>query len=106
VLKFGRTALYLAAAAAIWFTEDIVISLQLGFSAAQTTVLTAYFVLLFAGAVWLVVRTYRRLDSGGAGSSEFPLARVIAMAPAFTLVVGSFAALPVIMLVLALRSVL
>jgi ABC-type nickel/cobalt efflux system permease component RcnA len=106
VFKHARTVLYLVAAGIIWFAEDVVFTRGLGFDAAQTSVVTTYFVLLFAVAIWFIVRTYRRGQSRPASEDEPPLAKVISMAPALTLIIGSFAALPVIILVLMAGSIL
>jgi hypothetical protein len=105
VLTHTRTVVYIAASAAIWFAEDYVFTRALGFNAAQTAVVTAYFVALFAVAIRLVFRARSRARAGGYTGGEFTVAKLVSMAPALTLVVGSFAALPVIIGVLVAGSI-
>lgn len=100
-----RTILYLIAAGIIWFAEDVIFSRAFGFNPGQVTLLTVYFAALFAVSIWLVVRLYQKV----AADSEIPElvpARAVAMAPVIMVLVGSFAALPVLVLVLILGSVL
>lgn len=108
MLQQLRTALYLLAAGIVWFAEDFVFSRGLRFNAAQTAVVTLYFLALFGSAVWLVLRTHRRLAGAVTlpGPEDFTVARLVSLAPVLTLVVGSFAALPVIILVLLAGSIL
>jgi hypothetical protein len=96
-----RTIIYLAAAGAIWFAEDLVFSRAFGFNLLQTAVVTLYFIILFGLAVRFVLETYRSLEQNPqATESDFPIARVVSMAPIITVLLGSFAALPIFMLVL------
>ena len=92
-----RTPAYMLASLVIWFAEGYVFTRAFAFNLAQTAVVAVYFLLLFAGAVWLSVRFARRVDPS---DESIPVARLISLAPVLVLVVGSFAALPVFMLVL------
>ena len=95
------------AAAAIWFAEDYVFTRGLGFDGVQTGIVTLYFVLLFAAAIAFILRATRRMDNDpSSAQSDFSAARLISMAPAITVIIGSFAALPILILVLALGSIL
>jgi len=107
VLRYWRTALYLGAAGAIWFAEDVVFSRALGFGIAQTAVVTAYFIGLFIAALWFIVKTLARIERDQRPQDEtIPVTRLVAMAPVLTVLLGSFAALPIFMLVLILGAVL
>lgn len=99
-----RTAAYLVAAAAIWFAEDGVFSTAFGFNAIQTAVVTLYFVALLVAALWLVRRTYRAMRESGS-VSDLSLSRAVAMAPVAVVLIGSFAALPIFMIVLLAGAV-
>lgn len=107
MLHHWRTGLYLLAAALIWFAEDYVFTRGLGFNAGQTAVVTVYFVGLFAAAMLFVQKTMQRLAQTRPGDPEdIPITRILAMAPVLTVILGSFAALPIIILVLLAGSVL
>ena len=107
MFKHARTVTYLAAAGAIWFAEDVVFSRAFGFGVAQTAVVTLYFIALFAIAFWSVIRTYRRMEASPASDDlDFPIARIVSMAPVITVLLGSFAALPIFMFVLIAGAVL
>ena len=91
-----RAGLYLLAAGAIWIAEGIVFSRFLGFTAWQTTVI----VLMYAGffgmaCLGLIKQT--RSHRGHTGSQ--PLWRYVALAPMLTVVLGSFASLPLLVAV-------
>lgn len=102
-----RTGVYLVAAAAIWFAEDYVFTRGLGFDGVQTGIVTIYFVLLFATAIAFILRATRRMrNDPSSAQGEFSATRLLSMAPAMTVIIGSFAALPILILVLALGSVL
>lgn len=97
----------MTAAGAIWFAEDLVFSRAFGFGIAQTAIVTLYFLILFGLAVRFIIRTYKRLEATPENSeSDFPIARVVSMAPIITVLIGSFAALPIFMLVLIAGALL
>lgn len=102
MLRHTRTPAYLLAAGAIWFAEDVVFTRAFGFNAGQSAVVTIYFLALFVGAILFAVKTYRRAKADGdrGQPSELSIDRIIAVAPVLTVIVGSFAALPIIVLVL------
>ncbi len=107
MLTHARTVLYLAAAGAIWFAEDVVFSRAFGFNLAQTAVVTLYFVILFGLAVRFVIHTYRRLNSSPrSADADYPIAKVVSMAPVIAVLLGSFAALPIFMFVLIAGALL
>lgn len=106
MIRHWRTVAYLLAAAIIWFAEDFAFSRGLGFNAAQTAVVTIYFLVLFVGAVWFICRTHARLSASTTPDEHLSVARVVSMAPVVTVLLGSFAALPVIVLVLLLGTIL
>jgi hypothetical protein len=107
VLAHVRPILYLTASGLVWFAEDYLFTRGLRFNAAQTVVVTVYFVALFGAAVRFILLAYARADKGvPSGSNDISPDRLVAMAPVFTLIVGSFAALPMLMLVLVLGAVL
>jgi len=105
VFNHLRTAIYLSAAAVIWFAEDGVFSVAFRFNAAQIAVVTVYFAALFAGAIWLIRRTYLRTGMEEP-SEDLPISRIVSMAPVLVVLVGSFAALPIFMIVLVAGAVL
>lgn len=102
----ARAIIYLFAAGVIWFAEDAVFSRGLGFDLAQTAIVTVYFIALFALAVWFLLAMYRKQQAGEIRAGDLPVARILSMAPVLTLIVGSFAALPVFILVLIAGSIL
>ncbi len=99
MLGYWRTALYLCAAGAIWFAEDAVFSLAFRFGILQTCIVTVYFVGLFICAVWYVFKLSRQ-GLNAPSESELPIAKIVSMAPVLAVVLGSFAALPIFLLVL------
>ena len=105
MLQYLRTAIYLIAAAAIWFSEDVIFSIAFHFNGGQTALVTVYFAALFGGAIWFIVRTYQHA-SASTGRTDLPIGRIVAMAPMLVVLVGSFAALPVVMAALVLGRVL
>jgi hypothetical protein len=98
-----RAALYLTAAAFVWFAEGFLFGWYLDFSLLQWSVLAVFYTALFAIAVrWLV----RALRSQAVTGGEFPSWRLLSLAPMVTAVVGSFVSLPVVLAVLVLGKVL
>jgi hypothetical protein len=99
-----RTAIYLIAAAVVWFAEDGLFSIALRFNALQTTIASVYFVTLLATAVWLVVRAYRRTSTDSAAAKQ--LLRMATFAPMAVVIVGSFLALVIFMTILIVSAAL
>lgn len=107
--QYWRTALSLATAAVIWFGEDFLFTRGLGLGRAQTAVVSAYFVALFIAALWAIRRLYSGLSRAPQTSGELedggiPIARLISLAPMLVVVLGSFVALPVIILTLVIGA--
>lgn len=94
-----RAALYLVASGAIWFAEGFIFTTFLGFRAWQIgLVVTIYAVLWVAAAIWLI-----RLGQRQRALAQ-PLAawRYLSLAPMLTVIVGSFASLPILLAIAAL----
>lgn len=107
MLTHVRPILYLTAAGVVWFAEDYLFARGLRFNAAQTVVVTVYFVALFGAAVRFILLAYARAGKGlPSDPNDISPDRLVVMAPAFTLIVGSFAALPMLMLMLVLGAIL
>lgn len=100
MLSTVRSAIYLGAAIAIWFGEDLVLSRAFGFGVAQTAAVTIYFVCLLLVAVRLVMGAYQRT-----GEAAFPWTRAAPMAPVLVVLVGSFASLPIFVIVLVVGAI-
>ena len=96
-----RASLYLLAAGAIWLAEGIVFGLMLQFRAWQVTLLVILYGVLLGAAAWYL----RQLRRAGTVPQDMARWRYLALAPAVAVVLGSFAALPLLMLVLVLGKV-
>ncbi|GEM_PF-3111263 len=105
MLRHWRTLAYLAAAGLIWFAEGYVFTRAFGFDTVQTAAVSAYFAAVFALAIWITVKAYRRFGGGNTSGGLSP-ELLVSMAPALTLILGSFAALPIFMAVLIARAAL
>jgi high-affinity Fe2+/Pb2+ permease len=94
-----RASLYLIAAGAVWLTEGFVFSRFLRFSGWQTALMALVYVGLFLIAAWYLARFARRYRDPVDGLAVW---RLISLAPMIALLVGSFASLPILLLVAAL----
>lgn len=94
-----RSVFYLSAGGVVWMAEGFLFSYFLQFHPWQV-VLTAivYLCLLGAGAVLL----RRQLATADHAPAQVALWRYLSLAPMVVVVVGSFASLPVLLLILGL----
>ncbi|HZU13129.1 MAG TPA: hypothetical protein VFB58_09845 [Chloroflexota bacterium] len=93
-----RAVLYLLASAVAWFAEGYVFSRFLRFSIAQTIILGLVYLALFLLALLFL----RSLATDLSDRGELPIWRYLSLAPALTLIVGSFASLPILLAIAAL----
>lgn len=91
-----RAVLYLLASGAIWLAEGFLFSRFLGFSAWQTVLMTLVYLALFSAAATWLLRLYAT-DS----MDELPVWRHLSLAPMLVVILGSFASLPIVLLILA-----
>src|SRR5438067_42446 len=91
-----RAGLYLAAAGVVWCAEGFLFSRYLEFAPWQTALMALIYLGLFAVACALTIRSLR-----GLGDDESSVAtwRVVSLAPMLAAVVGSFASLPLLLLI-------
>jgi len=94
-----RAYLYLAAAGVMWLGEAFLFAYYLGMAPWQTALLGCMYASLFAIATHFLLRSMREHDSG---QSDLAAWRAVSLAPMLVVIVGSFASLPLILLVLAL----
>jgi hypothetical protein len=102
-----RTVIYLTVAGALWATECIVFARALQFDVIQTTIFGVYFAVLFGAALVFLGRFYGDTSQiSDESRAEFSSARLISLAPMLTVILGSFAAFPVMILLVVFGSVL
>lgn len=93
-----RAILYLLAAGAVWLAEGFLFSYFLRFHLWQTALMAALYAVLFLLAVRLLLDQVRSYERAG---TELDVWRYLSLAPILTVVVGSFASLPVLLLIAA-----
>jgi hypothetical protein len=94
-----RAYAYLAAAGVIWLVEAVLFGHFLKFAFWQTALLVVIYAFLFLIAARVLLRGLRE----GLGESEHDVAawRVVSLAPMLVVIAGSFASLPLLLLVAA-----
>jgi hypothetical protein len=98
-----RAALYLVASGIVWVVEGFIFARMLGFTPWQTALMAAVYVGLWAVAA---SRLLGLRASQPAGSQHLPEWRYLSLAPMLVVVLGSFASLPILLLILALGKVI
>lgn len=94
-----RATVYLAAAGIVWLVEGFLFSYFLRFALWQTVLMAALYGGLFLLAVRsLLVQMQRQPDS----ESTLAYWRYLSLAPMVVAVIGSFASLPLLLIILAL----
>ncbi|MGH2447202.1 MAG: hypothetical protein ACRDFS_01150 [Chloroflexota bacterium] len=93
-----RAVGYLLASAVVWFAEGYVFSTFLHFSLAQNVTLAIIYAVLFAVAVWLLLRFAVAQDENLASW------RYLSLAPMLVAIVGSFVSILLVVLVAASGS--
>jgi hypothetical protein len=96
-----RAILYLAAAGAIWLAEGIVFAVMLRFVPWQVAAMVSVYAALFAGAVVYLARI-RKTSDGDTGPARW---RYLSLAPMLAVTLGSFGALPIILLIVILGKI-
>jgi hypothetical protein len=94
-----RTYFYLIASGLIWLVEGFLFSYYLGLAIWQSALLLMIYAALFAVALRATLDALSREPETPEGVSAW---RLLAFAPAFVAIVGSFLSLPLILLVVAL----
>jgi hypothetical protein len=93
-----RAILYLVFAGAIWFAEGYIFSRLLAFSAIQTALAGGCYLALYLAAAHRLVRAFKSdLDAG-----DVARWRYLSLAPMLVVVLGSFASLPLMLVILGL----
>jgi hypothetical protein len=94
-----RAVFYLAASAVIWLAEGFLFSYFLQFHSWQIVLM----VFLYSGLIVLAVQLLRR-QAASYRSDEVQLAvwRYLSLAPMIVLIIGSFASLPILLLIVGL----
>ncbi len=94
-----RATLYLVASGIIWLIEGFLFSYLLRFALWQTAVMAVVYVGLFLLAVryLLLLNTRRAVSENGLAPWRY-----LSLAPMVTVIVGSFASLPLLLVILAL----
>jgi hypothetical protein len=90
-----RAVFYLTASAAVWLAEGFLFSYFLAFQPWQVVLMAAIYVVLLGVAVLLLRRqmaTYRE-------AGDMAVWRYLSLAPMILLIVGSFASLPLLLLI-------
>jgi hypothetical protein len=97
-----RATAYLLVAGAIWFVEGFLFSRFLDFSTPQVVGMAIGYAALYACALWAL------LHSAGPPGSDRDVAqwRYVSLAPMLTVVLGSFASLPIMIVIALLGKVL
>lgn len=90
-----RATFYLLLAGSIWFVEGFLFSKFLGFTLLQTTGAAIFYVLVYVAVVRQLTLAFRRDDARGDAARW----RYLSLAPMLTVVVGSFASLGVMLLI-------
>ena len=98
-----RAYLYLVLSGIIWLVEGFLFSHYLEFRTLQIVLLGVLYVTLFALAATLFVRSLSQSPAGDADLSPW---RVVSLLPMVIVILGSFASLPLIILVAALGKVI
>lgn len=94
-----RATLYLVVAGIVWLVEGFLFSYFLRFAPWQTVIMAIIYVALFLiAARYLVTLARRNRDS----EAQLAYWRYLSLAPMVTVVVGSFASLPLLLAILAL----
>ena len=94
-----RAYFYLGASGVIWMIEGFLFSYYLGFHPWQVAVMAAIYVGLFVIAVRVLLKSLQSPDDVAPGTAAW---RAVAVAPMLTVIIGSFASLPLILAVAAL----
>jgi hypothetical protein len=97
-----RASGYLVFAGAVWLAEGYVFTQFLGFSTAQIVAAICCYAALYGLAVYALIRS---VGEGG-GFADVAHWRYLSLAPMMMVVLGSFASLPVLLLIAALGKVL
>ena len=97
-----RAALYLIAAGIVWMVEGFIFARLLGFTWWQTALMAAVYVGLWAVAASRLLGLSRSERSTGQPLPEW---RYLSLAPMLAVVLGCFASLPSLLLILALGKV-
>jgi hypothetical protein len=97
-----RASAYLLVAGAVWLAEGYVFTQLLGFSMVQIVATGCCYVALYGLAVYALIRSVG--ETGG--FADVARWRYLSLAPMMMVVVGSFASLPVLLLIAALGKVL
>jgi hypothetical protein len=94
-----RATIYLATAGIVWLVEGFLFSYFLRFALWQTVLMAIIYVALF-----LIATRYLIAFAGRQHGPEAQIAywRYLSLAPMLTVVVGSFASLPLLLAILAL----
>jgi hypothetical protein len=92
-----RAVFYLLAAGVVWMAEGFLFSYFLDFAVWQTVLMTVVYVVLFGVAVMAL----RRQLSTTGNDSTLTEWRYLSMAPMVVVIIGSFASLPVLLLIAA-----
>jgi hypothetical protein len=93
-----RAYFYLLVSAVIWFGEGLLFSHYLGFAAWQIALLGVLYLALFALALRYLLTGLRESPASEANMTAW---RVVSLAPMLVTILGSFASLPLIILVAA-----
>lgn len=94
---------YLAAAGLVWLAEGFLFSRFLGFLPWQVGVMVVLYLALFGYAVRLLGHGLR---TATAEETNSPAWRLVSLAPMLAVIVGSFASLPILLLIAVLGRVL
>jgi hypothetical protein len=100
-----RAYLYLGGSGLIWMVEGFLFSYFLQFAAWQVALTACIYLALFLlAARFLLEALSRRAEDGSAGS-DLATWRLVSLAPMATVIMGSFASLPLLLIVLALGRI-
>lgn len=97
-----RASLYLLATGVIWMAEGFIFSRFLGYQTWQTVLMAAIYLALFFIVVRAFIRFLQRQEETDGAIAQW---RLLAAAPMLVVVAGSFASLPILLLILALGKI-
>ena len=93
-----RALIYLTAGAAIWLAEGFLFSYFLQFHPWQVVLMAA----VYLGLLVVAVRLLRRQMTTRQDAGSMAVWRYLSLAPMLVVIVGSFASLPILILIAAL----
>ncbi|MGH2441668.1 MAG: hypothetical protein ACRDFX_00700 [Chloroflexota bacterium] len=94
-----KAYIYLLISGAIWMVEGFLFSYYLGFAAWQIALIGVIYVALFGAAVYYLIRALKVQPRTQDGISAW---RLVSVAPMLVVIIGSFASLPLIIIVAAI----